>query len=174
MKTNIDALKTDNHTITTLVILISILIVPLLFIGINEAWDYHMNYITEEAITDYALEYLETDSAVCLGTSSVGDHIVMWWDTGKPVDPIRVLNFKKVKDKYHLYDDEDSPIKNDQGIYTYYLTHNCIILITTSECKEISYIVDATKYKVSVETVPFIYSTGIPQELQFHMSDTAE
>ena len=166
--------KEIKHLVIIISVLLAILIVPAILAWAKSTWDYHMNYLTEDALADYALEYLENDSAVCLGTSSVDDHIVTWWDTGKPVDPIRVLNFKKVKDKYHLYDDQDSPIKNDQGIYTYYLTHNCIILITTSECKEITYIVDATKYKVSVETVPFVYSTGIPQELQFHMSETTE
>ena len=166
--------KEIKHLVIIISVLLAILIVPAILAWAKSTWDYHMNYITEDAITDYAMEYLENDSAVCLGTSSVDDHIVTWWDTGKPVDPIRVLNFKKVKDKYHLYDDQDSPIKNDQGIYTYYFTNNCIILITTSECKEITYIVDATKYKVSVDTVPFVHCADIPQELQFHMSDDTE
>lgn len=166
--------KEIKHLVIIISVLLAILIVPAIMAWAKSTWDYHMNYITKDAITDYAMEYLETDSAVCLGTSSVGDHIVMWWDTKTPVNNIRVLNFKKVKNKYYLYDDVESPIKNDQGIYTYYFINNCIILITTSECKEITYIVNATKYKVSVETVPFVYSTGIPQELQFHMSDTAE
>ncbi len=155
-------------------VLLAILIVPAILAWAKSTWDYHVNYITEDAIADYCIEYLENDAAVCLGTSSTDGHIVTWWDTGKLIDPICVLNFKKVKDKYELYDVEDSPIKNDQGIYTYYSTNNCNILITTSECKEITYIIDATKYKVSVDAVPFVHCTDIPQQLQFHMSDDTE
>lgn len=154
-------------------VLLAILIVPFLLSWSKSMWNYHMNYITEDAITNYCIEYLENDSAVCLGTSSVDGHIVTWWDTGELVDNIRVLNFKKVKDKYYLYDDDD-PIQNNQGIYTYYITHNCIILITTPDCKEITYMIDTTKYKVSVDSVPFVYSTTIPQELQFHIFDDSE
>ena len=82
MKTNIDALKTDNHTITTLVILISILIVPLLFIGINEALDYHVNCIAEDKIDDYIINNLEDETATCLGQSVTDKQIISWWWTG--------------------------------------------------------------------------------------------
>ena len=172
MKTDNDTLRTDNRTITTLVILIAILIViliaPPVFTWLKGEWDYHMNYVTEDEIADYVKAYLEEDTSVCLGQTTVNDQIVTWWRTGETLGKIRVLNFKKERDKYYLYRDK-SPSQESFG-YSQSFPGCYAILITAENCVRFSYILDETQDTVPVDSVPFAYCfPDIPADLVPHI-----
>ncbi len=165
----------ETLTIRQLVILLSVLLVlltaPFLLAWLKSEWDYRVEYIFEDQMEAFAQEYLKEDAIICLGKSSLGNHTITWWQTDRE---IHSLTFEKVRDKYRLYDDT-SPIQNDDGIYTQYFYTYCGILITNPDCEAITYVADATKYKITVDAVPFIYSCNqAPQQLTFHSVDKTE
>ena len=165
MTTNNDTLKTNNRTITTLLILIAILIAPLLFIWLKGAWKDHNHYITENEIADYVTNYLYEEPAVCLGQTTVDDQIVTWWRIGEPLGKIRVLNFKKAGDKYYYLERDRSPTKESFG-YSQTFSDGFAVLITAENCVKFSYVLNETMYTVPVDAVPFAFCfPQIPQDL---------
>ena len=175
MKTNIDALKTDNHTITTLVILISILIVPLLFIGINEAWDYHVNCIAEDKIDDYIINNLEDETATCLGQSVTDKQIISWWWTGNSSGgTVHVFEFQKKGNKYSLLR-KTAPGFEKYDLYSLWSSNHGFYLITDPNCVKATYTLNETLHTVPVDTVPYVFSVpGFPVDVILHSADTAE
>ena len=175
MKTANDTLKTDNRTITTLLILIAILIIPLLYVWLRDAWNYHTNYIAEDEITEYIITNLDDETAVCLGQSVTDDRIVSWWQTDDTQSGSKyVFVSRKYRDKYSL-PKKTAPELMQYGLYSTWFANNSFYLITDPHCVQVSYVLNETLHTVPVDTVPYVFSVpGFPADVILHSADAAE
>ena len=156
--------KEIKHLVIIISVLLAILIVPFHFSRFKGVWDYHVNYVTENEIANYVKDYLNADTAFCLGQSTLDDQIVTWWQTDEPFGKFRVLCFKKIKYKYYL--DRDRCRSNESFGFSQSFPDCHAILITAEHCVKFSYILDETLYTVPVDAVPFAYCfPGIPADL---------
>ncbi|MBR5220719.1 MAG: hypothetical protein IKV66_07025 [Clostridia bacterium] len=175
MKTGNDTLKTDNRTITTLIILIAIMIAPLVPSLFKGAWNYHVNCITEDEIADYVIDNLDDKTAVFLGQSVTDDQIVSWWRTGNDhFGTTYVFEFQKSKDKYSLLR-KTAPGFEKYGLYSLWSSNHGFYLITDPNCVKATYTLNETLHTVPVDTVPYVFSVpGFPVDVILHSADTAE
>lgn len=175
MKTDNDTLKTDNRTITTLLILIAILITPLLYTWLKSAWNYHTNYIAEDEITAYIMDNLDDETAVFLGQSVADDQIVSWWQTGDTQSSsMYVFKSKKYRDKYSN-PRKTAPEFMQYGLYSLWSSNDSFYLITDPNCVKVSYILNETLHTVPVDTVPYVFSVpGFPADVILYSADAAE
>ena len=172
MKTDNDMLKTDNRTITTLLILIAILIVPFLYTWLKGAWNYHINCVTENEIADYVIDNLNDETASCLGQSVTDDQIVSWWWTGDTQGGFMyVYEFQKNRDKYSLRR-KTAPEFEQYGLYSLWSSNHSFYLITDPNCVKASYILNETSHTIPVDTVPCVFSIpGFPADVILHSKD---